>query len=304
MNEPVPEEVEDNTAAARGSLPAQTPSLTDVKNQDACIRRLDHDVRITEAMGGPLVEQDERNLEMIYDVLDLACGSGGWGLQVASAFPEMEVTGIDISPSAIRSANTFAKIQHLTNARFLRRDVTPPLPFPDSSFDLVNARFMSEILLPQHWPLLLNECFRLLRPGGIVRLTEGEWGIVTPSAPAVARLFNIGLDARYKAGRSFLPDGRYQSIAPLLLQFIRVAGFQEAACKAYALDHSYGSALYSSFIEDQVKWFKIDQSFILKQQIATDEELEDLYKQALLEMRSEHFGALLYLFTVWGKRPQ
>jgi ubiquinone/menaquinone biosynthesis C-methylase UbiE len=304
MNEPVPEEVEDNTTAVRGSLPGQTTSLADVKNQDESIQLLDHDVRITEAMGGPLAEQDECNLEMIYDVLDLACGFGGWSLQVASAFPEMEVTGIDISPSTIRSANTFAKIQRLSNARFLCRDITQPLPFPDSSFDLVNVRFVSEILLQHDWPQLLNECFRLLRSGGIIRLTEGEWGIVTSSVPAITRLFSFGLNARDKAGRSFSPDRRYQSIAPLLLQFVRAAGFQEAECKAYALDHSYGSTLYPSFIEDYVKWFQIDQSFILKQQVATGDELEDLYKQALLEIRSEHFGALLYLFIVWGKRPQ
>jgi SAM-dependent methyltransferase len=67
------------------------------------------------------------------------------------------------------------------NLRFELEDVTQGLSYPDAHFDVIHSRLMlagvsrfmpSEIRhLPQQirdWDAYLNECIRLLKPGGLV----------------------------------------------------------------------------------------------------------------------------------------
>jgi SAM-dependent methyltransferase len=246
-------------------------------------RLLDLDTLLNQAMGGPLSEQGEEALQRVHDVLDIACGPGGWVQCVARLYPHMQVTGIDLSPTAIAYAQALAGVMRLPNTHFMVMDATVPLAFPDACFDLVNAR--------------------LLRPGGVLRLTEGEWGIVTAAAPATARLFGLGLDALHRAGRSCSPDGRYSAITPMLRRFLRQAGFGDLQCRAYALDHSFGTQAHRGFCENYRLLFKLGQPFLLQQGLAAQEELDALYEQALGEMPAEDFGAILYLLTVWGSKP-
>ena len=281
-----------------------TPTTTyviDAESASEQARLIDQDTLLTEAMGGPLPEQTGEELRSIRDVLDIACGPGGWVQRVARDYPQMHVTGIDISTTMINYAQAMASVMRLENVHFRIMDATRTLDFPDASFDLVNARLISGFLLPEQWPLFLAECKRLLRPGGIVRLTEGEWGIVTAAAPATARLFGLGLDALHQAGRSFSPDGRYHAITPMLRQFLRQTGFGDLRCRGYAIDHSAGTEAHRGFCEDYHLLFKLGQPFLRQQHLATQEELDRLYEQALLEMLRDDFGAILYLITVWGK---
>lgn len=267
-------------------------------------RLIDQDTMLTDAMSGPLSEYSGDVTDRLHDVLDIACGPGGWVQRVARDYPWMQVIGIDISTSMITFARTRAEVMRLHNAHFRVMDATGPLDFPDASCDLVNARLVSGFLLPAQWPLLLSECQRVLRPGGIMRLTEGEWGITTSSAPATARLFGLGLDALYRAGRSFSPDGRYHAITPMLRQFLRQAGFADLSYQGYAVDHSAGTEAHRGFYENYQALFKLGQPFLLQQGLASQEELDSLYQQALCEMLADDFGALLYLLTFWGSKPE
>ncbi len=281
-----------------GPQALSTTYVLDAENSAERAQLFNQDGMLTEAMGGTLPELTEKQQDDIYDVLDLGCGPGGWALRLAREDDNVTVRGIDSSASMISYAQTAAA--SVENALFVRGDVTKPLPFADASFDLVNARLISGFLLPQQWSSLLAECRRVLKPGGFIRLTEGEWGFVTASSPAVARLFGLGIDAMHRAGRSFSPDGRYHAITPMLLQFVRDAGFADVKCKAHAIDHSYGTRAYAGFVADYTLLFRLGQPFILQQQLATQSELDELYIQALTEMQAERFGALLYLLTVWG----
>ena len=279
-----------------------TAYVIDAESAVEQARLLDQDVLLTDAMGGPLSEQAGETLDTIRDVLDIACGSGGWVHRVARDYPHMHITGMDSSATMISYAQALALVMRLDNAHFCVMDATGPLAFPDASFDLVNARLISGFLLPEQWIPLLSECRRLLRPGGIVRLTEGEWGIVTAASPATARLFGLGLDALHCAGRSFSPDGRSHAITPMLRQFLRQAGFGVLHSRGYALDHSAGTLAHRGFCENYQMLFKLGQPFLLQQGLATQDELDALYEQALCEMLEENFGALLYLLTVWGRK--
>src|SRR6266566_3980781 len=131
---------------------------------------------------------------------DIACGPGGWALEVADRYPYIKIVGIDISKSMIEYARALAKAQKLKNVEFLVMNALKPLDFPNASFDLVNARFIHSFMPPHAWPVLLQECLRVCRPGGIIRLTEAETAITnSPASEKMAGMLTLALK---KAGRS------------------------------------------------------------------------------------------------------
>jgi SAM-dependent methyltransferase len=150
-------------------------------------------------MGGLLPERPD--FARIGRVLDLACGPGGWVHEVAAAHPTIEVVGVDLSRIMIEYAQAHARARKLDNARFQVMDVTRPLAFADASFDLVNARLLFAFMPLSGWPALVQEGRRLLRPAGLLRLTECEWFLTKGSAlEHLSRLLSLAFK---QSGRSF-----------------------------------------------------------------------------------------------------
>src|SRR5207248_1297596 len=118
---------------------------------------------------------EQPDLSGIHRILDVACGPGGWPLEVGHAYQDIEVVGIDIDPGMISYATEQARAAQLDNVFFQVMNALDPLDFPDAFFDLVNARFMVGFLPTTAWPTVLGEFLRITRPGGIIRLTEQEW---------------------------------------------------------------------------------------------------------------------------------
>src|SRR5713226_1413469 len=84
-----------STAADSSKNENESTYVLDAEDAAEMARLLDQDKVINESMGGLFPERT--GLSNIYDVLDIACGPGGWAHEVAHSYPEMEVTGIDIS---------------------------------------------------------------------------------------------------------------------------------------------------------------------------------------------------------------
>src|SRR5437879_2739465 len=147
--------------------------LIDPESGAEMARLLQQDRLITHGMGGFLVERAD-DFTGIGSILDIACGPGGWVQDIATAHPEIEFVGVDISQTMIAYAQAQAHVQGLKNARFLVMDAIGSLAFPDQSFVMVNGRFLVSFLHTHMWAQLVRECWRVLRPGGIIRLTESE----------------------------------------------------------------------------------------------------------------------------------
>src|SRR5689334_3029015 len=79
-------------------------------------RLLEQDRLITAGMGGLFSERSD--LAGIHHLLDVACSPGGWALQVARSYPDVEVVGIDISRTMIDYASAQARQQGVGNASF------------------------------------------------------------------------------------------------------------------------------------------------------------------------------------------
>ncbi len=262
---------------------------------------LNFDKIVTNGMGGTLAERPD--FSGITAVLDLGCGPGGWVLEVARAHPDIEVTGIDISRSMIRFAQAQAVSRGYGNARFMVMDVKQPLEFPDASFDLVNERTLLGVMAPGEWPQVLAECKRILRPGGIIRLTEFEMPVTT--SPALEELNYLITRAFYETGRSFSVNRRHMGITPVLKRLLRDAGFQHVNHQGHVMDISAGTADFEGFFRNFVYGSELLKPFLLKVEgLTTEQEYDRLYQHMQAEMLASDFCGLWMYVTAWGEKPR
>lgn len=275
--------------------------VLDAESAVEMARLLDQDKIMTKSMHGIFSERTD-DLSGISHILDIACGPGGWVLDVARTYPHIEVTGIDISKNAISYARAQAQLLKLNNARFEVMDALKLLKFSDEYFDVVNMRTVVGFVLPQLWPQFLQECRRLLRPGGTIRITEAEWGF--SNKPAFELLMFKMSQALKRLNRSFSPNGINIGITPVLRPLLQQANFEHVQQKAHVADGSYGTEGYEAAYQDLKLLFELSRPLWLHTQVMTEQEIETLSTQALAEMQEEDFYSLSYLLTVWGVKPE
>jgi SAM-dependent methyltransferase len=103
-------------------------------------------------------------------VLDAGCGGGGMPLSLAEE--ASLVVGIDPAPRFQRAGVTLGRERGLRNLTFAQADGMF-LPFRDGSFDLVLSHAVIEHVADA--PLYLQECARVLAPGGHVFLSTAPY---------------------------------------------------------------------------------------------------------------------------------
>ena len=269
----------------------------DAENATEMARLMHQDRLTTQGMGGLFPERSD--FSSIEDILDIACGPGGWALDVAFEHQDINVVGIDISQIMIDYAKAQARVQRLDNASFWVMDVLKPLDFPDNSFDLMNSRFIFAFMPPTAWPKLMEECVRVARPGGVIRLTETEWNLT--NSLAYETLHGMTTQALKLAGRSFSPDGRNVGITPMLGSFLLQAQCKNIQHAGYVIDFSAGTAAHNSLYQNLMAFFKLVEPFLLNTGVTTPEEFDMLYRRMLDEIASETFRAISFILSVWGE---
>jgi ubiquinone/menaquinone biosynthesis C-methylase UbiE len=275
-----------------------TVYISDPESGAEMARLIDQDRLITNGMGG-LFPERSNDFTGIHRVLDGACGPGGWALEIAFKYPEIEVVGFDVSQAMIDYANAQARVQGLENASFRVMNLLKPLDFPDNSFDLSNVRFVN-FLPAMAWPQFVGELARVTRPGGFIRLTESEWWYFTTS-PALETLNSLVIKAIQVQG-GYSQTGRFTGILPLLGDLLRKAGCVNIKLVSHAIDLSYGTVAYEGFRRDASVVFKLFQPFIMRMQVASQSELDDLYHQMVLEMLQEDFHGIMLPLTAVGEK--
>src|SRR5688500_161116 len=78
----------------------------------------------------------------------------------------------------------------LTGAQDTLADVMQPLPFRDDSVQFIHSEDLLEHIDLDHGRHLLEECFRILKPGGVMR-------VLTPDAMAIVRRVYLGTEPRH-----------------------------------------------------------------------------------------------------------
>ena len=104
-------------------------------------------------------------------VLDLCCGSGDFTRTIADLVSEGHVVGLDAQPSMIGEA----RIRAGANQSFVTGPVQhlATLVPDDAALDVVMSRSALHWVPEVDHPGLLAQCFRVLRPGGVLRLEMG-----------------------------------------------------------------------------------------------------------------------------------
>jgi ubiquinone/menaquinone biosynthesis C-methylase UbiE len=119
-------------------------------------------------------------------LLDCGCGVGSITLDLAEIVTPGETVGVDVDAGQLKLARAAAAARGLGNVRFEVASVYE-LPFADASFDVALAHAVLQHLSE---PLrALKELRRVLAPGGLVAVSDDDWGtnVVSPEDSAMHR---------------------------------------------------------------------------------------------------------------------
>ncbi|MFK8016424.1 MAG: class I SAM-dependent methyltransferase [Gammaproteobacteria bacterium] len=100
-------------------------------------------------------------------ILDIGCAAGHSIVPIAQAFPEAQITAIDVSAPMLRYAHARAKSLGVDNIRFVQMSGEDLSGFADEQFDWVQTSIFLHELSAQALPAILKECRRVLKPGGL-----------------------------------------------------------------------------------------------------------------------------------------
>jgi ubiquinone/menaquinone biosynthesis C-methylase UbiE len=113
-----------------------------------------------------LIRPSDRHL------LDVACGTGLLAVKVATAFPSLAITGVDLSAPMLRQAQ-----RRLPDPRFVWRvGRAESLPVPDASVDLLTCTNAFHLVRDQ--ARAAAEFRRVLAPGGRLVVVDWRWDSV------------------------------------------------------------------------------------------------------------------------------
>lgn len=103
------------------------------------------------------------------EAIDIGSGLGDLAIEIAKRYPNLKITGLDISQEAVDEATKKASKENLSNLSFNVVDVHS-LPFKDNSFDLVVSHGVMHHL--KDLSKVLSEVYRVLKPGAIAYLSD------------------------------------------------------------------------------------------------------------------------------------
>ncbi|MDE0799368.1 MAG: class I SAM-dependent methyltransferase [Rhodospirillaceae bacterium] len=158
-------------------------------------------------------------------ILDMGCTIGNNTLPYKSVFPEAEVHGIDVSGPCLRYAHARACALgadvhfHQVNAE--------ETGFDDESLDLIVSRILLHETSAKSLPLIIQECHRLLKPGGLMLHCDApqfnaitpyqaslrDWDATCNNEPFMLKVYDMSLQDLYSAN-GFDPDAYVESFIP------------------------------------------------------------------------------------------
>lgn len=113
-------------------------------------------------------------------MLDVGCGPGSWCIDLATKYPQLDVVGVD--------SDDMFPCNLPSNCQLLVSNVLTGLKdFPASSFDVIHIRFMVLAFTVEQYPLIVQDCWRLLKPGGYIEILETDL-TVHSAGPVTHRL--------------------------------------------------------------------------------------------------------------------
>lgn len=105
-------------------------------------------------------------------ILDLGCGTGSTTLMLQEKFPNSQVIGLDLSPYMLIVADYKARTKNLP-LKWVNCDAKKT-NFKPNNFDLITVSLLFHETPVAISQLILQECFRILKPGGELIILDGN----------------------------------------------------------------------------------------------------------------------------------
>lgn len=179
-------------------------------------------------------------LNMGEHVLDVGCGTGFLAREMAQLVGEQgRILGIDNSPDMLavgqERCGELAQVE-------LQEAAADKIPVADASFDVVTCTQV--LLYVPNLSAVLNELYRVLKPGGRIAIVETDWrGVVINSADdALSRRILAAFDQA-------VPN---PNLPPALGPLLRHTGFSNVRTEAIPILNT--SMAPASFSVTSVRW--------------------------------------------------
>jgi ubiquinone/menaquinone biosynthesis C-methylase UbiE len=120
-------------------------------------------------------------------VLDLGCGAGDALAQMLRGFDHVHVTGLDRSPTIVRSALRRNRVDVQAGRAEVVVGDLGTLPFPNARFDCVFS--IHTLYFWEDVPAVLSEIDRVLAPGGsfVITYCDGKGDVTWDGIAAIVR---------------------------------------------------------------------------------------------------------------------
>ena len=214
-------------------------------------------------------------------LLDVGCGVGSISLDLAEIVAPGQVVGVDADASQIDDACSAAVRRGVDNARFEVAEAYE-LPFPDDAFD---AALAHTLLIHLHEPVrALRELRRVVRPGGVVAVSDDDFGtvVLSPANPLIEEAVSLWI-------RMLQHNGGNPYYARHLRRYLLDAGFARTEGHAVAADY-HGTL-------DETRRFAMLVEPLLRHQAFVDVVVEQGWADRA------HLEAILAEIRAWAERP-
>ena len=104
-------------------------------------------------------------------VLDVATGTGRTLHQLRAALPQAQLVGLDLSSAYLRQANRWLS-QRPSELPQLVQGNAESMPFAEGSMQGVTCVFLMHELPGEARQAVIEDCFRVLEPGGVLVLAD------------------------------------------------------------------------------------------------------------------------------------
>lgn len=129
-------------------------------------------------------------------LLDVACGTGRTLRLLQGAFSEMSLFGVDLSAAYLRKANQLLSQLPGVLPQLVQANAET-LPYQDETFQIISSVFLFHELPASARQNVINECFRVLKPGGAIIICDSIQLDDSPELTPTMETFTIQFHEPY-----------------------------------------------------------------------------------------------------------
>ncbi|MGK7932327.1 MAG: class I SAM-dependent methyltransferase [Microcystaceae cyanobacterium] len=122
-------------------------------------------------------------------ILDVACGTGRSLKLIRAMLPKASLYGLDLSPAYLKKANQILS-QNYGDLPQLIQGNGESLPFVEDYFQGVVSVFLFHELPPTARQKVIDECYRVIQPGGVFVICDSMQKLDSPEFEAMMQNFS------------------------------------------------------------------------------------------------------------------